>query len=65
MILTQIYIQGDSSDDETVPTRSAIRNKGAETANSQELDVGHLMDAEEASKKFRKAEKKRGIHILL
>ncbi|KAF9071104.1 Dynamitin-domain-containing protein [Rhodocollybia butyracea] len=47
-----------SSDDEAMPTRST-RNKASEGANSQELDVGHLMDAEEASKKFRKAEKRK------
>lgn len=41
-----------------------MRSKSGETAfNSQELDVGHLMNAEEASKKFRKAEKRRGTII--
>ncbi|KAJ4000008.1 Dynamitin-domain-containing protein [Lentinula boryana] len=55
-------VHGESGDDDGRPTRSAIRNRVVGTADGQELDVGHLMDAEEASKKFRKAEKKRVRH---
>ncbi|KAJ4468207.1 Dynamitin-domain-containing protein [Lentinula aciculospora] len=53
---------GESGDDDTLHTRLAIRNKVGETTNNQELDVSHLMDAEEASKKFRRAEKERVRH---
>ncbi|KAJ4494088.1 Dynamitin-domain-containing protein [Lentinula edodes] len=55
-------VHGESSDDDALPTRLAIRSRAGETSNSQELDVSHLIDAEEASKKFRKAEKKRARH---
>ncbi|KAL0578656.1 hypothetical protein V5O48_003356 [Marasmius crinis-equi] len=49
----------DSSDDEGIaPTRSAIRGKTTE-ASKEEVDSSHLMGAEEASKKFRRAEKRR------
>ncbi|KAJ3713327.1 Dynamitin-domain-containing protein [Lentinula raphanica] len=51
-----------SSDDDSFPARSAMRNRVGETTTSDELDVGHLMDAEEASKMFRKAENKRVRH---
>ncbi|KIK67089.1 hypothetical protein GYMLUDRAFT_156323 [Collybiopsis luxurians FD-317 M1] len=50
--------QGDSSDDEVKPTRSAIKRAG-EVASKEELDVGHLMDATEASNKFRQAERRK------
>ncbi|KAJ3807051.1 Dynamitin-domain-containing protein [Lentinula aff. lateritia] len=55
-------VHGESSDDDALPTRLAIRSRAGEISNSQELDVGHLIDTEEASKKFRKAEKKRARH---
>ncbi|KAJ3906947.1 Dynamitin-domain-containing protein [Lentinula edodes] len=55
-------VHGESSDDDTLHTRLAIRSRAGETSNSQELDASHLIDAEEASKKFRKAEKKRARH---
>ncbi|EEB90847.1 hypothetical protein MPER_10896 [Moniliophthora perniciosa FA553] len=52
---------GDSSDDEGIaPTRSALRSKNGE-ASKEELDSSHLINAEEASKKFRRAEKRRGV----
>ncbi|KAF7376038.1 hypothetical protein MSAN_00018600 [Mycena sanguinolenta] len=49
------------SDDEAAPTRSVIRGgRAAETAASkEELDSTNLMQLDEASKKFRKAEKRR------
>ncbi|KAK7057297.1 Dynamitin-domain-containing protein [Favolaschia claudopus] len=51
----------DSSDDEAAPSRSAIR--GGRTADpaasKEELDSTNLMQLDEASKKFRKAEKRR------
>ncbi|KAF5389433.1 hypothetical protein D9757_004311 [Collybiopsis confluens] len=52
------HTHGDSSEDEAVPTRSAIRRAG-EVASKEELDVGHLMDAAEASRKFQQAEKRK------
>ncbi|KAG7085584.1 hypothetical protein E1B28_003137 [Marasmius oreades] len=49
----------DSSDDEgPIPTRSVTRGKTTETSR-EELDSSNLMNAEEASKKFRRAEKRR------
>ncbi|KAJ7714172.1 Dynamitin-domain-containing protein [Mycena maculata] len=49
------------SDDEGAPSRSAIRgNRAAEAgASKDELDSTNLMQHDEASKKFRKAEKRR------
>ncbi|KAL4245101.1 hypothetical protein ABKN59_009685 [Abortiporus biennis] len=50
--------RGDSSDDETgAPSRSHNRKNG-DVPSKEELDMSNLMDTEEASKKFRKAEKK-------
>ncbi|KAJ7045379.1 Dynamitin-domain-containing protein [Mycena alexandri] len=49
------------SDDEAAPSRSAIRgSRSADVAASkEELDSTNLMQLDEASKKFRKAEKRR------
>ncbi|KAI0633740.1 hypothetical protein C8Q77DRAFT_1260724 [Trametes polyzona] len=50
--------KGDSSDDEaSAPTRGHGRGKGGEASGREELDASSV-DPEEASKKFRKAEKK-------
>ncbi|KAJ7925158.1 hypothetical protein B0H13DRAFT_2229654 [Mycena leptocephala] len=50
-----------ASDDEAAPSRSAIRGgRTADTgASKEELDSTNLMQLDEASKKFRKAEKRR------
>ncbi|KAF8210089.1 Dynamitin-domain-containing protein [Mycena galopus ATCC 62051] len=50
-----------ASDDEAAPSRSAARGgRTAETgASKEELDSTNLMQLDEASKKFRKAEKRR------
>ncbi|OBZ66061.1 hypothetical protein A0H81_13949 [Grifola frondosa] len=51
--------KGDSSEDESnAPTRSHPRGKSGEASGKEELDASSLMGAEEASKKFRKAERK-------
>lgn len=54
------------SDDDAAPSRSAIR--GTRTfdagASKDELDSTNLMQHDEASKKFRKAEKRRGLAAL-
>ncbi|KAI0829930.1 hypothetical protein BC628DRAFT_1314754 [Trametes gibbosa] len=50
--------KGDSSDDEaSAPTRGHGRSKGGDVPGREELDASSV-DPEEASKKFRKAEKK-------
>ncbi|KAJ6475227.1 Dynamitin-domain-containing protein [Mycena vitilis] len=50
-----------ASDDETAPSRSGIRGgRAVDTgASKEELDSTNLMQLDEASKKFRKAEKRR------
>ncbi|KAJ6593769.1 Dynamitin-domain-containing protein [Mycena capillaripes] len=50
-----------ASDDEAAPSRSAIRGgRAVDTgASKEELDSTNLMQLDEASKKFRKAEKRR------
>ncbi|KAJ7622826.1 Dynamitin-domain-containing protein [Mycena polygramma] len=50
-----------ASDDETAPSRSGIRGGRAVDigASKEELDSTNLMQLDEASKKFRKAEKRR------
>lgn len=51
---------GESSDEEAViPARAAPRTRNGEV-NREELDVSNLMNTEEAGKRFRKAEKRRG-----
>jgi hypothetical protein len=51
------------SDDEAAPSRSAIRGgRTAEAgASKEELDSTNLMQLDEATKKFRKAERRRGL----
>jgi hypothetical protein len=50
----------DSSDDEaTLPSRSAPKPR-VDLNGKEDIDSSNLMDPEEASKKFRKAEKRRG-----
>ncbi|GBE81374.1 hypothetical protein BKA93DRAFT_602004 [Sparassis latifolia] len=51
--------KGDSSDDElNVAARSHGRGKNAEASGREEIDSNNLMEMEEASRKFRKAERK-------
>jgi len=51
----------DSSDDEaTLPSRSAPKPR-VEFNGKEDIDSSNLMDPEEAIKKFRKAEKRRGM----
>ncbi|KAH7923924.1 hypothetical protein BV22DRAFT_1091858 [Leucogyrophana mollusca] len=51
--------KGESSDEEPSAARARGRGGAADGAGREELDVGHLMSTEEASKRFRKAERKR------
>ncbi|TFK44577.1 Dynamitin-domain-containing protein [Crucibulum laeve] len=53
-------IKGDESDDDAAaPSRSAPRGRNNELSNREELDVTSLIATDEATKKFRKAEKRR------
>ncbi|TFY69522.1 hypothetical protein EVG20_g3122 [Dentipellis fragilis] len=52
--------QGESSDEESgLPARHALRGRNGETSGKEELDNSNLIGAEEASKKFKRAERKR------
>lgn len=50
---------GDCSDDESTPTARTAKSK-TDGVGREELDVSNLIGTEEASKRFRKAEKKHG-----
>jgi nuclear migration protein JNM1 len=56
-----LHQKDDSSEDEiSLPTRSARNRNGDGLASKDELDSSSLIGTEEASKRFRKAEKRRG-----
>ncbi|KAL0956094.1 hypothetical protein HGRIS_002263 [Hohenbuehelia grisea] len=48
-----------SDEDAAVPARSATRSKGVESAPKEELDSSNLMGTDEATQRFRKAERRR------
>ncbi|THH17877.1 hypothetical protein EW146_g3033 [Bondarzewia mesenterica] len=53
--------QGESSDEESgVPTRHPSRGKNVEAPGKEELDSSSLIGTDEATKRFRRAERKRG-----
>jgi hypothetical protein len=59
--------KGDSEEEESVPTRAppnGLRGGKHADNNREELDASNLMDVQEAAKKFRKAERRRGAFIL-
>lgn len=59
--------KGDSEEEETVSTRPPVNGlrAGKHADNTrEELDASNLMDTREAAKKFRKAEKRRGMIAL-
>ena len=53
---------GDSSDDEGLPLRSAKQRP--EPSSKEELDASSLIAAEEATKKFERAEKRRRVYLF-
>ncbi|KAF5370871.1 hypothetical protein D9758_002071 [Tetrapyrgos nigripes] len=62
-VVQSSQVQGDSSDEELPSSNrpSAFRGKNGESAvNKEELDGSNLIAADEASKRFRKAERRRG-----
>jgi hypothetical protein len=56
---------GDSSDEEaTLPARPTKDRNGAGISSKEELDSSNLIGTEEASKRFKKAERKRMTCII-
>jgi nuclear migration protein JNM1 len=61
LLISCVYQKGDSSDEETsLPARSNRVRNGEGAVGKEELDSSHLIGTEEASKKFRKAERRHG-----
>lgn len=55
--------KGFASDDENVPptARTTVKGKNGDGFSGDGLDSSNLMSAEDASKRFRKAERKGGV----
>lgn len=62
LYFTAFFQNGDSSDDEGLPSRSAKQRP--EPSSKEELDISNLIATEEAAKKFERAEKRRRVYLF-